>query len=66
MSITIENPTAEEIIAAIKAQIPPSEFERMKELLSHDSDETAHEEEAAWRVASASAASRFFDEEDNS
>lgn len=33
MSITIENPTAEEIIAAIKAQIPPAEFERLKNLL---------------------------------
>lgn len=36
MSITIENPTAEEIIAAIKSQIPPREFERLKVLLSHE------------------------------
>jgi len=36
MSITIENPTAEEIIAALKREIPASEFERLKNLLSSD------------------------------
>lgn len=36
MSITIENPTAEAIIAAIKSQIPPREFERLKELLNQE------------------------------
>ena len=62
MSITIENPTAEAIYAAIKSQIPPSEFERLKNLLSHE--ETPEEEEAAWRAASAHSAARFFDEEE--
>ena len=42
MSITIENPTAEQIIAAIKSQIPPSQFERMKTLLN---TETPHWED---------------------
>ncbi len=64
MSITIENPTAEEIIAAIKAQIPNSEFERLKILINQDSEETAEEEETAWRAASSHAATRFFEEEE--
>lgn len=36
MSITIENPTAEEIIAEIKRQIPAPEFERLKALLNEE------------------------------
>ena len=35
MSITIENPTAEEIFAVLKSQIPPSELERLRALLVH-------------------------------
>ncbi len=64
MSITIENPTAEEIIVALKSQISASEFERLKELLSQKDEETAAEEESAWHAASAHAAARFFDEEE--
>ncbi len=33
MSITIENPTVEAILAEIKRQIPANEFERLKALL---------------------------------
>jgi hypothetical protein len=36
MSITIENPTAEAVIAAIKDQMSADEFERLKNLLSHE------------------------------
>ena len=63
MSITIENPTAEEIIAALKSQISTSEFERLKALLA-EHEETPEEEETAWRAASARAAARFFDDEE--
>jgi hypothetical protein len=62
MSITIENPTAEEIIAAIKAQIPDSEFERLKILINQESEETSEEEELVWHTASTHAATRFFEE----
>ena len=63
MSITIENPTAEEIIAAIKSQIPDSEFERLKVLINQDSLEAVEVEEAAWHQASHAAATRFSEEE---
>ena len=64
MSITIENPTAEEIIAELKRQIAPSEFERLKVLLNDEHPETAEEEENAWREISARSAARFFEEEE--
>lgn len=61
MSITIENPTAESVWQAIQ-QLPQSEIERLKELLSNE--EATAAEESAWRAASAQAATRFFDEEE--
>jgi hypothetical protein len=36
MSITIENPVAEEILAALKRQIPPSEYARMRALINEE------------------------------
>ena len=36
MSITIENPSAEAIYAAIKRQMPADEFERLKTLFNEE------------------------------
>jgi hypothetical protein len=61
MVITIENPTAEAIIEALKQQIPTPEYNRMKKLLNEE--ETASEEEDEWHAISKSAANRFFEDE---
>jgi hypothetical protein len=62
MVITIENPTAEGIIEALKQQIPTPEFNRMKKLLN-EPEETTSEEETEWHAISQGAASRFFEDE---
>ncbi len=62
MSITIDNPTAESIYAALK-QMPPAEITRLRAMLN-DSSETIHEEEAAWYQASEASLARFFEEEE--
>jgi hypothetical protein len=61
MAITIENPTAEEIYEALK-QVPESELERLRVMLSAgDAEQT---EEVAWHQASRTSATRFFEDED--
>lgn len=64
MSITIENPTAETIYAALR-EVPAHEIERLKVLLNSEPEETAKTEETAWHQVSHAAATRFFEEEEN-
>jgi len=63
MTITIDNPTAEAIYAALK-QVPAKEVTRLREMLNTPEAETIQEEEAAWYQASSASAARFFDEEE--
>lgn len=61
MAITIENATAEEIYEALK-QVPESEVERLRMMLSQDA--AGMEEEEAWHQASKTSAARFFEDEE--
>ena len=68
MTIVIENPTAETIYEALK-QVPEAEITRLRALLNEIPDEipeeTAEDEEAAWRQSSRTAAQRFFENEES-
>lgn len=63
MAITIENPTAEDAFQALQS-LPKAELARLKTMFIETYSETAAEEEAAWRQASAQSASRFFEDEE--
>jgi hypothetical protein len=63
MSITIHNPTAEDAYQALQS-LPKDELARLLMMFSQRNDETAEEEEAAWRQASAQSANRFFEDEE--
>ena len=63
MNITIENPTAEAAYAALQ-QLPNAELLRLKTMFDQRVDETAEQEETAWREISHHSAVRFFEEEE--
>jgi len=63
MSITIQSPTAEAVWQAVQ-QLPASEIARLKQMFQESREESAEEEEAAWRAASARSGARFFEEEE--
>jgi hypothetical protein len=63
MPITIDQPTAEAIYAALQ-QVPANEIARLREMLQQPVSETPDEEEAAWRRAASASASRFFVDEE--
>jgi len=63
MSITIQSPTAEAVWQAVQ-QLPASEIARLKQMFQESREESAEEEEAAWRVASARSGASFFEEEE--
>ena len=65
MSITIESPTAEAALEALR-KLPEGEMERLKLLLKGKNEESPAEEEAAWRASSLASGARFFDEEEKS
>ena len=61
MPILIEYPTAEAVWQAV-LQLPQNEVERLKQMFAASHEETAVEEQEAWREASMQSAARFFDE----
>jgi len=63
MAITIENPTAEDAFRALQS-LPKDELTRLKTMFIEGNEETAEEEEEAWRQASAQSASQFFEDEE--
>lgn len=63
MAITIQNPTAEDAFQALQS-LPKDELARLKTMFIEGNEETAEEDEEAWRQASAQSAIRFFEDEE--